>query len=116
MKYRLLIISAMTVLVPGIVFAQGQDAWSLWDYIFKLIGRLIELGWIITVLTFLWGLVQFMRQADNEGKRKEARQMMIGSIVAFFIAVSFWGLVTYTIRAFNFSPDREQDIPLTTAR
>ncbi len=103
------------LVVPFFASAQGYDVWSLWGYIFTLIARVTQLLWVLTTLTFLWGLVNFMKNADNERERGNAKNMMIGSVVAFFLAVSFWGLVTFAIRAFNLSPDAPDYIPTTTS-
>lgn len=103
------------VLFPLFASAQAYDALSLWGYLFGLVRRVTELFWVLTSVTFLWGLVNFMRNADSEKERASGKEMMKGSIIAFFIAVTFWGLVTFTIKAFNFSPDRSIDLPITTS-
>lgn len=108
-------VSVATFILPILANAQAYDAFSLWTYIFTLIRSITELLWVFTTLTFLWGLVNFMKNADNEKERAAGKEMMKGSIIAFFLAVTFWGLVTFTIRAFNFSPDRTIDIPITTS-
>jgi uncharacterized protein with PQ loop repeat len=114
MKNNIFLIVALLAL-PLLVFAQGYNVWSLWGYIFHLIASITRLLWVLTTLAFLWGLVNFMRNADNERERANAKQMMKGSIIAFFIAVTFWGLVTFAIKAFNFTPDRGIDLPITTS-
>lgn len=88
-------------LVPSLVIAQsaGDDIWSLWEYLFYLIGRLTQIFWILAIMTFLWGLVDFLRQADNVAEQKKAKTLMVGSVVAFTIALSFWGLITFVIDA-----------------
>lgn len=106
-KYIPMIVLA--ALLPVIASAQATDALSLWSYLMRLIIRVTQLFWILTIFTFLWGLVNFMRKADVEKERANARQMMIGSVVAFFLAVSFWGLVTFAIKSFNLTPDAGKD-------
>lgn len=101
--------------LPMLAGAQAYDALSLWGYLFGLVRSITELFWVLTTLTFLWGLVNFMKKADSEKDRAAGKEMMKGSIIAFFIAVTFWGLVTFAIKAFNFTPDRSVDLPITTS-
>lgn len=101
--------------VPLIAGAQGQDISTLRMYLFSLIERITRLLWLLTILTFLWGLVGFMRKADSDKERANAKQMMIGSVVAFFIAISFWGLVTLAITSFNILPDSNVSLPTATS-
>ncbi|HXK37615.1 MAG TPA: pilin [Candidatus Paceibacterota bacterium] len=100
-------------MLPVLVYAQGQDVFSLWGYIMSLISTLTKLVWLLTILTFLWGLVNFMKNAENEKERGNAKEMMKGSIIAFFIAVSFWGMVTFAIKAFDLVPDDPGYLPTT---
>jgi dipeptide/tripeptide permease len=107
-------IAVFFALLPLSVYAQGRDARDLWYYLMSLVGSLTRLVWVLTILTFLWGLVNFMKNAESDKERANAKQMMIGSVIAFFIAVSFWGLVTFTIKSFSLLPDTPNTIP--TAR
>lgn len=109
-------IATFMLLLPALALAQGQDVWSLWAYFFRLILKITQLFWVLTTLVFLWGLVNFMKNAESDKERGNAKKMMIGSVVAFFLAVSFWGLVTFTIRTFGFNADtKEYQIPTTTS-
>jgi hypothetical protein len=102
---KILPVAAITIALPFVAYAQGENAISLWIYVMTLISSITKLIWLLTILAFLWGLVNFMRKADSEKERANAKQMMIGSVVAFFLAVSFWGLVTFAIKAFDLVPD-----------
>lgn len=100
-------IPSLLFLVPVFAFAQaGNDIWSLWAYVFKLIQRISQILWILTIVSFLFGLVQFLQKADDPAAQKNAKVLMKGSIIAFFLAVTFWGLVTFAIGAFNLTPDQ----------
>jgi len=67
------------------------------------IGNLVNTALPIVVglalLAFFWGLVRFIFAAGEEDKRKEARSMMIYSIIALFVMVSVWGLVGFVGQA-----------------
>lgn len=54
--------------------------------VIKLIGAL-------ALLFFLWGVMKFIRDADNATKREEGRQFIIWGIIGLFVMVSVFGLV-----------------------
>ncbi len=54
--------------------------------VIKLIGAL-------ALLFFLWGVMKFIRDADNAAKREEGRQFIIWGIIGLFVMVSVFGLV-----------------------
>ncbi len=49
----------------------------------------------LALLTFFWGLAKFILHADNEDGRAEGKQVMKWGIVALFVMVSIWGIVSY---------------------
>ncbi len=116
MKKNIIILSLLVIL-PTVALAQnaGYDIWSFWDYFFHIVKRLTQICWVVAVMTFLFGLVQFLWKADSADAQKKGKELMKGSIIAFFIALSFWGLVTFTIKAFNFAPDSSGNIPTITS-
>lgn len=63
------------------------------------IGQLINLALPVIVglalLGFFWGLAMFVFKSGDAEKQKEARSMMIWSVVALFVMVSVWGLVNF---------------------
>jgi hypothetical protein len=109
-KYIFLL--SITFATPFIADAYVQNVSDLRLFFLTTVVSVTRMLWLFTVLTFLWGLVKFMQKADSEKDRKDAKQMMIGSVIAFFIAVSFWGLVTFAIKAFNISPDSSSSVPI----
>ena len=42
---------------------------------------------------FIWGIIQYFINPDNEEKRKEGKNYMTWGIIALFVMVSMWGLV-----------------------
>jgi hypothetical protein len=47
----------------------------------------------LAILVFVWGVVQYLTNAQEEAKREKGRQFMIWGIVALAVMVSVWGLV-----------------------
>lgn len=66
---------------------------DLIDFFVKILNALVPLLFGIALIGFLWGVAQFILQADNEEKRKEGRQIMMWGIVGLFAMTAVWGLV-----------------------
>jgi hypothetical protein len=58
-----------------------------------LIGAIIPLLTALATVYFIWGVVEFIKNSDNEAKRKEGRARLTWGIVALFVMVSVWGIV-----------------------
>ena len=84
--------------MPVFVFCQGPGVDVTWltDAIGQfqtLINTLIPFLVALAVLYFMWGVVQFVAAAGDEGARAEGRSKMIWGIVGLFVLLSVWGLV-----------------------
>jgi len=42
---------------------------------------------------FVWGVVQFVLNSDEEVKKEKGRQFMLWGIIALTVMISVWGLV-----------------------
>ncbi len=79
-------------LTPAIAFAQTLGG------ILATIGNLIAAATPIVValalLYFFWGLATYILAAGEEEARAKGRSMMIWGIIALFVIVSVFGLIT----------------------
>lgn len=107
-KISLIILSAIITITPSIAFATHvyshySTSSNLTDIIFLFI-NLIDQALIVVValalLFFLWGLMKFILNADNEEKRKEGKSVMIWGIIALFVMISVWGIVGILVNTF----------------
>ncbi len=57
----------------------------------------------VAIVIFIWGVVQFIGNADNEEKRKKGREFMVWGIVSLFLIVSVWGIVHILTNTFGVS-------------
>ncbi len=55
------------------------------------------------IVIFIWGVVQFIGNADNEEKRKKGREFMIWAVISLFMIVSVWGIVHILTNTFGVS-------------
>lgn len=56
-------------------------------------GYFIAIAILLAFIFFLWGVMTFMMNAEDQTKRTEGRWFMIWGTVALFVMVSVWGFV-----------------------
>jgi hypothetical protein len=66
-----------------------------------LIAYVVPLLFSLAVTAFIWGIIQFFLNPDNEEKRKKGKSFMIWGIIALFVMVSMWGLVGVLTKTFG---------------
>ena len=58
-----------------------------------IVNSIIPLLFALAVASFLYGIIQYFLNPDNEEKRKKGKDYMIWGIVSLFVMISVWGLV-----------------------
>ena len=58
-----------------------------------LLDSVVPLLMALAVVVFIYGVIQYMINANDSAKREEGRNFMIWGIVALFVITSIWGLV-----------------------
>ena len=66
-----------------------------------IIGYIIGLIILGAFMFFLWGVMVFMKKADDQTKRAEGRWFMIWGTFALFMMVAVWGLVQILSNTFG---------------
>lgn len=68
-------------------------------------GALMSLLFSAALALFLWGVVEFIRNAENSDARTRGKQRMLWGIIALFAMISYIGLTgVLTQSVFNDSP------------
>lgn len=67
-------------------------------------GAIIPLIFALATIFFLWNVAVFIRSADKTSVKEEARQRMVWGIVALFIMISVWGIISIMSNIFGISP------------
>ena len=107
---RSIFISVSIGLLPLLVFAQGSTNTStgptaLDTLIYKInaliINPAIATLFIIAFVIFLYGLVEFLRKANNKDGRAVGKQHMIWGILGFVIMLGVYGIINILLRTFN---------------
>jgi len=57
----------------------------------------------LAVVGFIFGVIQFYINPENEEKRKKGKSFIIGGIIALFVIISMWGLVGILTSTFGVS-------------
>lgn len=63
----------------------------------NIINPLIMLMIGIAVVYFLWGVFDFVREAENSDKRKEGGMRMLYGVLGIFIMVTAYGILNLII-------------------
>ncbi len=61
---------------------------------------IIPLLFAIAISVFIFGVIKYIRNAEDSKKREEGRNFMIYGIVSIFVIVSMWGLVGFLRNTF----------------
>ena len=108
-KFTNKFILGILAFAPALAFGQstGPNLGNI-ETLMRSIARLIDLALPMVValalLAFFWSLMRFIFAAHDEDKRKDAKSMMIYSIVALFVMVAIWGLVGFLGQAIGIQP------------
>jgi hypothetical protein len=120
MKKILIIFLLAVVLFPIASYAQGGAAGcspgktigELFGYATCIINKTVIPFFItLAIAVFIYGVVKFIMNAENEEERKKGKNFMIYGIISLFVIVSIWGLVNILVNTFGLSktaPDLPQ--------
>lgn len=89
---------ALAFAAPFVAFAQNLQ--SLLSTVQNLLNAVIPILITLAVVYFFWGLAQYIWNAGDDAK-KEGRQRMIWGLVALFVMVSVWGIISLFGSTFN---------------
>lgn len=67
---------------------------DLLSYISCIInGSVIPVIFGLAIVMFIWGVVQYVINSDEEAKKAKGKQFMIWGIIGLTVMVGIWGLV-----------------------
>jgi hypothetical protein len=58
-----------------------------------LMSTIIPFLFSIATVAFIWGVIQFYLNPENEEKRKKGKSFIIGGLIALFVMTSMWGII-----------------------
>jgi Na+/melibiose symporter-like transporter len=88
-------------MLPFIAYAADNVDSLLYRLNDKVINPLIEFAFIIALVVFLFGVMEFIRGAGNEEKRTKGKQHMLWGIVGFLVMFGVFGIINLIIGTFS---------------
>jgi hypothetical protein len=99
MQIFILVISALSTTLPGMVHAASVQAPTNFSGLVKLIIAIIEnlviLIFALTFIAFMWGIVKnwVMKGGGEEGV-DNGKKILSAGIIGFVLMVSIWGILS----------------------
>jgi len=66
-----------------------------------LIKAIVPFLFSLATVAFIWGVIQFYLNPENEEKRKKGKSFIIGGLIALFVMLSMWGIVAVITETFD---------------
>jgi hypothetical protein len=66
-----------------------------------LLNSVVPLLMALALVVFIYGVITYMINANDQTKREEGRRFMIWGIIALFVITSVWGLVKLLASTFG---------------
>lgn len=106
------VLSLGYLLLPLVASAQNPgQVNSILNNFRSQAGLIITILFIVATLVFLWGVIKFIAQGDNEAERKKARGIMTWGIIGLAVMGFAWGLTRFLGNYFGV---QGQNIPTLT--
>ncbi len=74
-------------------YVDGSGLGGILDLVGCLLKKTIPILITMAVIVFIYGIVVYIKNADNSEMRKEGNKAMLYGLVALFVMVSIWALV-----------------------
>jgi D-alanyl-lipoteichoic acid acyltransferase DltB (MBOAT superfamily) len=106
MKKNIFVTAFVLVLVaPAVSFAALQGVQDLLTSATTIINMVIPIVFGLALIYFFWGLANFILHADEQEARDNGKQKMFWGIVALFVIVSIYGILTFVGNTVGINPD-----------
>lgn len=66
-----------------------------------LLNSIIPLLFALAVVAFIWGVIKYYLNPENEEKKKEGKSFIVGGLIALFVMASMWGIIGIFTNTFN---------------
>lgn len=62
---------------------------------------IIPFLFVLATLIFIWGVIMYVSQADDDAARKKAKGLMMWGIIGLAIVLAVWGIVIVVVDYFG---------------
>lgn len=66
-----------------------------------ILNPIIRLAFAIALITFFWGIVQFINSETSDSKRDEGKRKIFYGLIGMFIMFSAYGIITLILNSFG---------------
>ena len=99
--YKVTLFSLLVLFVPFVTHAQGIKEFVL-NFVIFLINTVFPFLLGLAFLFFVFNVIRFfVLGATSEEGREKARKLLIFSVLAFVLLLSFWGIVVLLASSFG---------------
>lgn len=105
------LVSGTALFLPLSAFAAGTTVRDVLVTIKELMDLGVPILITLAMLYFLYGLGEYIFKAVDAKSRDEARERMIGGIIALFVMASVWGLVGIVANTFGVQQGGDANLP-----
>jgi len=67
----------------------------------QIINPIIEFAFILAFVVFMYGVMEFIRGADNKDKLTEGKDHMMWGIIGFVIMLGVFGIINILVNTFG---------------
>ncbi len=90
----------MSWLFNSIAYADGFE-----DVLFKInkniLNPVIEIAFVVALVVFLFGVMEFIRNTGSKEKREDGRRHMLWGLIGLAIMLSVFGIINILVRTFG---------------
>lgn len=87
-------------LFNSIAYADGLDT-LLFRINEKILNPVIEISFVVALVVFLFGVMEFIRNPADKEKRERGRQHMLWGVIGFLIMFTVFGIINLLVRTFG---------------
>lgn len=74
-----------------------------------VLNPLIQFAFIVAFVVFIWGVMQFIRNANSPEERKKGQDHMMWGIIGLVIMLGVFGIITIITRTFGINATINND-------
>ncbi len=90
------------IFFPGIAYADSPKLDAFLSKVnAQIINPLIGFIFALAVVYFLYGVLKFLMNMDNEGARDEGKKHMLWGIIGITIMMGVWGILNIVLNTLN---------------
>jgi hypothetical protein len=91
------LLAALFLVFPSITSAAVTDFKSLMQLFVNVLGSFIGVLYMAAFVAFFWGIALFILNTDDDAKRAEGKTWMLWSVIALFVMITIWGIVSLLV-------------------